>query len=197
MTQPTAEPSVVIMIDAIHDNVSNIPADAPKVAGYVTGTSDVEWTAADWARFATTAKVHVNQWPGSNPLLGDVLDVEPGAWTNEGAAQACAERKKNGLPINLYSSQDNLTPMLNACIAVGVTAGNLWVANYNLSIEEATALVVHRYGPWPIQAVQWASPSSNPRTLIPGSKLTLLEGDCDLSVTAPAWLSGQGPAPAY
>src|ERR1700728_1804722 len=154
MTRPAAERPPATMIDAIHDNVSNIPADALKVAGYVTGTSDVEWTAADGARFATTSKVHVNQWPGSNPLIGDVLDVEPGAWTNEGAAQACAERKKNGLPINLYSSQDNLTPMLNACIAAGVTAGNLWVANYNLSIEEATALVVHRDGPWPIQPLQ-------------------------------------------
>jgi hypothetical protein len=187
MTSPTP---VVIMIDAIHDNVHSIPANAVKVAGYVTGTSDIEWKAADWARFSTTAKVRVNQWPGSNPLLGDVLDVEPGAWTNEGAAQACVERKKNGLPINLYSSQDNLTPLLNACIALGVTTGNLWVANYNLSIEEATSLVVHRYGPWPIQAVQWASPSSNPNTLIPGSKLTLKEGNCDLSATAPTWLSG-------
>jgi hypothetical protein len=38
--------------------------------------------------------------------------------------------------------------------------------------------------------VQWAAPQSNPDTLIPGSNRTLAEGNCDLSVTAPAWMSG-------
>jgi hypothetical protein len=186
----TQTQSVITMIDAIHDNVSSIPANAPKVAGYVTGTADIEWTAADWARFATTAKIRINQWPDSDPLLGDVLDVETGAWTNEQAAQASLARQENGLQVNLYTSQDNVTPLVNACIAVGVTIGNLWVANWSLSAEQATALVAQRYGPWPVQAVQWASPSSNPDTLIPGSTLTLLQGNCDLSVTASTWLAG-------
>lgn len=190
MSQTAPAAAVVTMIDATHGSVSSIPARAPKVAGYVTGTGGVEWTAGDWARFATTAKVRINQMPGTDPLLGDVLDVEDGAWSNQGAAQACKERRQHGLAINLYSSQDNLTPLLNACIAAGVTSGNLWVANYSLSEAEATAMVVHRYGPWPIQAVQWAAPQSNPDTLIPGSNRTLAEGNCDLSVTAPAWMSG-------
>jgi hypothetical protein len=169
----TAVP-IITMIDATHDNVSSIPPSAPKVAGYVTGSGGIRWTAADWARFSGV-KVGINQRPDSDPLLGDVLDVEPGAWTNEGAAQACRERQQHGREINLYSSQDNLTPLLNACIAVGVMVGNLWVANYSLSCEEATAMVVHRSGPWPIQAVQWAS------------NLTLSQGNSDLSVTAPGW----------
>jgi hypothetical protein len=50
-------------------------------------------------------------------------------------------------------------------------------------------MVVHRSGPWPVQAVQWAAPQSNPDTLIPGSSLTLADGNCDLSVTAPGWMS--------
>lgn len=190
MTKTAAAAPIVTMIDAIHGDVSSIPAGSQKVAGYVTGSSDIEWTAKDWARFATTAKVRINQMPGSDPLLGDLLDVEPGAWTNQEAAQACKERQQHGLEINLYSSQDNLTPLLNACIEVGVTSGNLWVANYSLSMAEATAMVVHRYGPWPVQAVQWAAPQSNPDTLIPGSDRTLAEGNCDLSVTAPGWLAG-------
>ena len=190
MTQTTPAAAVVTMIDTIHGNVSSIPAGARKVAGYVTGGSDIQWTAEDWARFAAAAKVRVNQMPGSSPLLGDVLDVEPGAWTNEEAAQACRERQQHGLEISLYSSQGNLTPLLNACIAVGVTSGNLWVANWDLSMAEATAVVAHRSGPWPVQAVQWASPQSNPDTLIPGSDLTLAESNCDLSVTTPGWLAG-------
>jgi hypothetical protein len=190
MPQTASVAAVITMIDAIHSSVANIPPGAEKVAGYVTGSSDVQWTAEDWARFATSAKVRINQMPDSGPLLGDVLDVEPGAWTNQGAAQGCQQRQQHGLEINLYSSQDNLTPLLNACIAVGVTSGNLWVANYNLSYEEATAMVVHRSGPWPIQAAQWASPQSDADTLIPGSDLTLVEGNCELSVTAPGWLAG-------
>jgi hypothetical protein len=190
MTQTPSATAVIPMIDAIHGCVSSIPARAQKVAGYVTGSSDIQWTAQDWARFATTAKVRINQMPGTNPLLGDVLDVEDGAWTNEEAAQACKERKQHGLQINLYSSQGNLTALLNACDSAGVTAGNLWVANYSLSEAEATAMVVHRSGPWPVQAVQWAAPQSNPDTRIPGSNLTLAEGNCDLSVTAAGWMSG-------
>jgi hypothetical protein len=190
MTQTAPVPDVITMIDAIHSDVASIPAGAPKVAGYVTGSSDIQWTPEDWVRFATTAKVRINQMPGSDPLLGDVLDVEPGAWTNDGAAQACRARQQHGLAINLYSSQDNLTPLLNACIAAGVTSGSLWVANYSLSEAEATAMVVQRSGPWPIQAVQWAAPQSNPDTVIPGSDVTLAKGNCDLSVTAPGWLAG-------
>jgi hypothetical protein len=189
MTKTASAAAVITMIDAIHGCVSSIPARAPKVAGYVTGSGDVQWTAQDWARFATTAKVRINQMPGTDPLLGDVLDVEDGAWTNEEAAQACKERQQHRLEINLYTSQGNVTPLLNACVAAGVTAGNLWVANYSLSEAEATAMVVHRSGPWPIQAVQWAAPQSNPDTLIPGSSLTLAAGNCDLSVTAPGWMS--------
>jgi hypothetical protein len=35
------------MIDTIHDDVSNIPVNAPKVAGYITGSPDIKWTTAD------------------------------------------------------------------------------------------------------------------------------------------------------
>jgi hypothetical protein len=188
MTHPGPAATVVTMIDATHDNIDSIPATAVAVAGYVTGSGGVEWDEGDWDRFATAAKVRINQMPGSDPLLGDVLDVEPRAWTNEGAAQACRERKQRGLEISLYTFQDNLTPLLNACLRVGVTEGNLWVANWNLSIEEATEMVVKRSGPWPIQAVQWASPTSNPRTLIPGSNRTLREGNVDLSQATSTWL---------
>jgi hypothetical protein len=194
MTHTAAAAHVVTMIDATHDNVDSIPANAVQVAGYVTGSGGVEWKEVDWTRFATAAKVRINQMPGSDPLVGDVLDVEPRAWTNEGAAQACRERKQHGLEVCLYTSQDNLTPLLNACLSVGVTSGNLWVANWSLSIEEATAMVVNRSGPWPIQAVQWASPTSNPRTLIPGSNRTLAEGNVDLSQAASTWITRERPA---
>ena len=75
----TVEP----MIDTIHASVHNVPASAPKVAGYTTGTPDIVWTAADWARFSHS-KVRICQDEGSDHSA-DVLDIEPGAATNANA----------------------------------------------------------------------------------------------------------------
>jgi hypothetical protein len=161
--------AVVTMFDTIHEFASIIPADAPKVAGYVTGSPGVRWTAEDWVRFSGV-KVGINQMPGSDPLLGDVFDVEPGAWTPAKAVQASRERWARGLDVTLYCSQTDATELVNACMEAGVTSGNLWVANWFLSEAEATDMVVHRHRPWPIQAVQWAG-----------------EAPYSLSVTAPGW----------
>ena len=39
------------MIDSIHATCHNIPVGTRKVAGYVTGSSEIRWTRADWDRF--------------------------------------------------------------------------------------------------------------------------------------------------
>jgi len=184
MTETAA--AVIVMADTIHIAVRSIPAGAQKVAGYVTGSSDVRWTAEDWARF-NGVKVGINQMAGSDPLLGDVFDVEPGAWSIKEAAQASRERQAHGLEVSLYTSQSLATPLVKACFAVGVTSGNLWVANWNLSQAEATAIVMHRHQPWPVQAVQWAQ-GSDPNALIPSSDPML--ATYNLSVTAPSWPTG-------
>ena len=48
-------------------------------------------------------------------------------------------------------------------------------------------------GPFPVKAVQWASPSSNPGTLVPGTGLTLTQANCDLSVADKSWPSVPPP----
>jgi hypothetical protein len=72
-----------LMGDAIHDNVPAL-AQAPglqMVAGYVTGSADIKWTAADWARFSLP-EVTIDQGYTGSPVPGaDVRDVEAGAWT--------------------------------------------------------------------------------------------------------------------
>jgi hypothetical protein len=184
------------MVDTIHLNVSSIPLRCPKVAGYVTGTPEIIWTQGDWNRFRG-AKITVNQQNNSDPLLGNVLDIEPGAWTIPAAAEACITRKAHGRECNLYLSQgeitasdpsgENITALVNALLSKGIKGANLCVANYNLSESQAAAMVSAASGPFPIVWVQWASPGSNPFTILPGSDMTLAEANCDLSVTAASW----------
>src|SRR5208282_1967211 len=76
--------SYTVMIDAIGADSANIPADAPKVAGYVTGSDGVPWTAADWARFIQAGHVRIDQSPTLSAWASgaaDVADMENGAAT--------------------------------------------------------------------------------------------------------------------
>jgi len=58
----------------------------------------------------------------------------------------------------IYTSASNVTPLVNALIAGGVTSGcGLWVANWNLTDAQAVAAVQNAAGPFPIIGVQWHS----------------------------------------
>lgn len=77
-----------IMGDAIHDNVPAL-AGVPGlqlVAGYVTGSADIQWTAGDWARFPELPHVTIDQGFTGSPVAGAVVrDVETGAWLPQAA----------------------------------------------------------------------------------------------------------------
>src|SRR5215472_7734984 len=87
------------MVDTIHADVSKVPTDDPYEAGYVSGTSDIDWTSGDWARFPHS--VHVRIYQGLGPLGDirsfDVLDVEAGAVTPQRAADIIEERVNAGI----------------------------------------------------------------------------------------------------
>ena len=186
--------AIVDMVDAIHASCRNIPTSTKKVGGYVTGSPDIQWTAADWAHFSNSGLVHINQIPG-NPLLGNVLDMEAGAWTLATAIPALLARKAAGRQLALYFSSGNLTAVYNALDAVALHRDvvSLWVANWSLSRAQAVSLV--GTGRYPIRAVQWASPSSNPGTLLPGTSQTLKSANCDLSVADASWFPVPVPTP--
>ena len=74
--------SIVLAHDAIHANVAHLPAG--QAAGYTTGSSDIRWTAQDWAHHP--AAVRIDQDATASDLTADVLDVERGAATNGEAA---------------------------------------------------------------------------------------------------------------
>jgi hypothetical protein len=181
--------ATTIMIDTIHDDVDNIPVSAPKVAGYVTGTSDIEWTTADWARFPKSGKVRINQ-NGSTDIseasIADVADYEAGAFTEAEVIEWVKLRKHSNLACAVYVAASNKAGLTSALKKAGHTGVDLWVADWSLSEAEAAKLLTTS-GAYPVVAVQWASPTSNPHTLVPGSSKTLAQANVDLSVTVASW----------
>ena len=190
----------VTMIDTIGADAFNIPASAPKVAGYVTGSAEIEWTTADWARFPKAGKVRINQRATAdpNPKVGDVYDVEAGALTVPAAVTAAKARKAIGWTTAVYVSDSGVDDLVTALGEARLTNSGveLWVANWALNHAEATALIGTYVRGFKIVAVQWASPTSNPDTIVPGSKLTLAQANADLSVTLASWFAYVPPAVA-
>jgi hypothetical protein len=109
------------MGDAIHVNVAALKqAGTDMVAGYVTGTAEIQWTAADWALFAGTATVTIDQGANGSPVpTADVRDVETGAWTVEAAVSAPWDAARP----TIYCSLATLPQLAG-------WAGDVWVADW-------------------------------------------------------------------
>jgi hypothetical protein len=178
--------SYAVMLDAIHADVSSIPVTAAKVAGYVTGSSDIEWAPSDWARFPSSGKVRIDQSPALAAWASgaaDVADSEAGAASQASVIAAALERKAKGWWSFVYVSRDSLSALQAAVTAAGLEGSvQYWVADWSLSQEEAVAQLSGD-----IVAVQYASPSSNPSTVVPGGSAALSAANIDISVTVPSW----------
>lgn len=194
--------ALVPMYDAMHADAGHIPATAVKVAGYMTGSAAIRWTDADWARFPRAGKVQVDQSAAGLEYAAsraDVYDIETDAGTVARFATLARDREDAGkLPNGVYSSRSNLAPLAKELDRV--TPGpagwwhgmNLWLADPSLSIAEASALVGTVLENFHVRAVQWAWPSTNPTTSVPGGTLKSL--NIDLSVADAAWFPAP-PAP--
>lgn len=201
--------TTVPMADTIGADAKNIPGTFPKIAGYDTGSGSIPWTAADWAMFPKSGHVHIDQSPS---LLGygsghsAVADIEAGAGTIANLVLQTKARYASKLTGNVYCSLGDpinhpasstlvqiILAFLNAGLSVGQT--DFWLADWNLNETQAAALIgsysipIAGHGNVTINvvAVQWASPSSNPNTILPGTNLTLKQANVDLSETAPGW----------
>lgn len=185
-------PKVVTMYDTIGATAKNIPAVAPKVAGYVTGS--YEWTAADWARFPHAGKVRIDQSAHLELYAegkADVADIERGAGTPEAFATAAASRHGRGMGNCVYASRTNLEltaqALEHARQDAGWWAGRIdgWLTDPSLSLSAADALVGTVLYGFTLRAVQWAWPTTNPHTEVQGGTLAAL--NLDLSVAQAAW----------
>jgi hypothetical protein len=158
--------SVTVGYDCIAVNISKCPSGA-QLAGYTTGGGDIEWTQSDWN--AHPGALRICQDAGASDHSADYLDVERYAATNAVAAEwykaAYANYKAAARPgqrcPGFYTSMDNVTPLVNALIAGGVTSGpKLIVADWNDTQAQALLAVANASGPFPIVGVQWASEAS-------------------------------------
>jgi len=148
--------------DCTRVNINQVPHDGSLLAGYTTGSGEIPWGSADWA--AHPGAVRICQDAGATDHTADVLDVEQGAATNGSSpgwvklalsSYRNATRPGQRSPA-IYTSRNNVTPLVNALIAGGVSDGvGLWVADWNNNQAEATAEVVNASGPFPIIGRQY------------------------------------------
>lgn len=197
--------ATVTMVDATHVCVGNVPISTPKVAGYVSGTPDIQWAPLDWARFPRSGKVRIEQaygrWPPPDPRAYDVLDVEDGAVLPDQVPDQVHKRIGLGITwTNIYAPRSKMAQVQQALSGAESQFGHgwywghvdCWLADPDLSEASAAALVGSvQYG-MTCRAVQWATPRSNPGTLVPGSTLTLRQANVDLNAAEATWF----PAPA-
>src|SRR6185312_7873588 len=134
----------------------------------------------------------------------DAVDIESGAVTPAEAASIVRTRVLAGIPwTHLYGTDATLAETGAAIRAYGNSIWNghvsAWLADWNLNESEAAAKIGTQIHGMTCMAVQWASPSSNPNTLVPGTNVTLKAANCDLSVCDATWIPSGGwgtPKPA-
>lgn len=119
-----------LMADAIHDNVDAIPAQQiDMVAGYVTGSSDIVWTAADWAKFPGIPHIAIDQGfrdTGPAEAHAYVFDVEQGAFSPDDAfrlMEASMVRRPT-----LYVNRSNIHETIRSAQRSEKWKGDLWLA---------------------------------------------------------------------
>jgi hypothetical protein len=116
------------MGDATHAAVPELAAIRSQlqlVAGYDTGSPDVDWTAADWALFPGIPHVTIDQgFTGSPNLTATVRDVEFGAWQ---PGQAVNLAGWNVARPTIYCTTGETGYNLAAVLADG-WRGDLWLA---------------------------------------------------------------------
>lgn len=114
-----------IMVDATHFNVRSLKLaypDPPLVAGYLTGSSNIQWDAADWAYWPDSMHVSIDQGGIGSPMRSPIVrDVESGAWSVGAAVN------RNGWITErptIYCSRSNLPLLVNAG-----WRGDVWLAD--------------------------------------------------------------------
>lgn len=152
---------------------------------YITGSDGIAWTAEQVRQFRAknpNIKVYrVNQGFRQGPgqaLNGDEFDLEQGAWTIDQIMEIIAARREAHWTTRVYCSWSDYGTVKQRLADAGM-GKSVWfrIADWNID-QHVADLELHA----DVYAGQWASPTSNPRTLIPGTKLTLEQANADLSV---------------
>lgn len=167
------------------------------IASYVTGSGSVPATPAQFAELATRVGVfRYDQSPSLSDFAAgnaDGADIESGAGTVAAAVDAAQKRDAMGWYSWFYLSEANLADARTAVEGAKLTRVQFIVADWSLSQAQAQAFLVANDD---VAAVQWASPSSNPNTVCPGTSRTLAQLNVDLNVTRAGWfIKASNPPP--
>jgi hypothetical protein len=181
-------------VDVIAANSSKVPVVKDGiVALYATGSSIIEATAEEIARFKNggCGVILIDQTPSQLVLaagLADVGDIESLAGTYDAAVVACKARAARNWMTTLYVGYDNLGALNTALVDAGVDMSlvRYGVADYNWSVEQAQELLVQNTS-WVY--VQYGDNLTNANTPIPGSNpvVTCGEASCDIDVADSSW----------
>jgi hypothetical protein len=154
--------TIVVAHDAIHVNVPHLPPG--QACGYTTGSPDIKWEPADWA--AHPGAVRIDQDVTASDGTADVLDVERGAatpadcpgWAKRAQASYAAKARTGQRAPAIYTSESNITTVVNALIAGGVHSGvYLWGADWSIGAGGAADDVLKGNGPFPVIGMQYSS----------------------------------------
>lgn len=130
-------------------------------AFYVTGTPDIAATPAMMAAYP--GAITINQSGSDLMTVADFYDVETGALTPAEVPGEIANARQARLHGNgrrnpgVYVNQSNITAVANALSSAKLVNVPLWVANYNLTLDEAISLLQTSSGPYPIVGYQYAN----------------------------------------
>lgn len=184
--------NTVIGIDTIRVNAGNIPKSTKVVLGYSTGFGEVPWTQTEWNMFPDAIKLKITQLNSdNNDLNADIIDIEPQAATIDQAVIWCKQRIAAHKPATCYCSGSDVTPLVNALNAAGITSGVfLAVAHPGMSQAQAQSILDNSGGPFPIVYIQYAWPELNlgGNTIVPGGNKTLNQTNLDLNLIRQDWL---------
>jgi hypothetical protein len=176
--------SLPALLSALGSNYPDV------IATYVTGTDGIEATHAQIGDLRSFTGVFLydqtRQLADFTAGLTDGADVETGAGTLDAAVEGCKVRQGRGWWSWVYLNASILDAGREAVKAAGLTKMQWGVANWNLTQQEAKDFLDQNRD---VAYVQWASPSSNPNTICPGTSRTLKELNCDLNVTIGGWFA--------
>lgn len=172
---------VIPMYDATGANFGHLPAG--QAASYVTGSGGVPASAAQLASRAGIMMIDQSPVITAADVRADFYDLEYGAVTiaeiaqlvKDGqAAYKAAARRGQRWP-GVYCSAGQVTPVVNALVAGGVSSCPLGLADYSVGLAHAQAAVAGASGPYPVVWYQYADTGGG--------------GTYDLGIASVPWLN--------
>ena len=160
-------------------SADHLPKNVPVIWPYTTGSPSVQWPVSLIDSFTKSRVIRVDQgFETRSPYDADEFDIEAGAWTESGITAIVKARRESRWSTRMYGTWETYGSTKQLLASQGIGQSVYWrIADWDLDKHFADVML-HA----DVYAGQWASPSSNPDTILPGTNLTLAEANADLNV---------------